>query len=217
MKWIHHLSNSKTPFYIYRLNKGDAIIQKSYNNDNKSIIILHGIVHLIQIFTNKEIISLAILNRDHIINIRPEKIEHKYYYYKIVAIEDTYLISFIFDELLYKNNNSTKLLINIIKGYELTLHRYKQMNHILVHKHIKQRVTQLILFLCEEFGIIYKQKIIIPFKISQITIGTITGSNKVTINKIVRYLYNEMFIQYYGKKIIYITNPFLLNSLNLNK
>uniref|UniRef100_UPI00300160AA global nitrogen transcriptional regulator n=1 Tax=Anunuuluaehu liula TaxID=3049639 RepID=UPI00300160AA len=207
MKWINQFTVSKIPFYVYKLNKGDSIIYVQNKAQDTSIIIAHGSLYLLKIFTNKEILALGILNQKNIIHTLSEK---PYCYYKLIAIEVSFLISFKLIDLISNDNSQTNLLINVIKASQTTLYKYEMMNNILVHKYTKNRVIQLILFLCKEFGLVKQNRIIIPFHISQLTISIITGSNRCTINKIMHRLYIRNAISYSNQKYIYVVDPFKL-------
>ena len=208
MQWINHFSKYKVPFYIYKLNKGDSLIYKNNKKYNNSIIILNGIVYLLKIFTNKEIISLGILNTNNII---PEIHNEKYYYYTITAIETTFLLSFKWQDIISNKKIKPKLLKNILISYQFTINKYEIMNNIHSHKYIRYRLIQLIIFLSKEFGSFKNNRIIIPFNISQATISIIIGTNRSNVNQIINKLYKMKLISYYNHKKIYITNPFILN------
>nr|QCI07368.1 global nitrogen transcriptional regulator [Leiomenia cribrosa] len=208
MQWINHFSQNKIAFYIYKLNKGDSLIYQKNKKYNNSSIILNGIVFLLKIFTNKEIISLGILTTN---NILPDINNEIYYYYKIIAIETTFLLSFKWSDIVYNKKIKKQLLQNIIISYQLTLNKYEIMNHIYSHKYMQYRLIQLIIFLSKEFGFFKNQQLIIPFKISQITISILIGTNRSNVNKIIKKLYKMRLISYYNQKKIYIKNPFLLN------
>nr|YP_009332625.1 global nitrogen transcriptional regulator [Membranoptera weeksiae]AHZ94639.1 global nitrogen transcriptional regulator [Membranoptera weeksiae] len=204
MKWINSFSNSHIPYYIYKLNKGDKILYNPNKIYNRSIIILHGVIYLFKIFQNKEIFPLAILKTNNIIDL-----EYSYetqYYYTIIALDQAYLMSFSLLNIKNKIYIKKQILFNIIYGQKLTLKQYELMNQILRHKYIKYRILQLILLLSLEFGIIHKNKIIIPFSLSQKNISIIIGSNKITINQIMNYLSKKTIIKYSTKKIIHIEN-----------
>lgn len=196
MTWIHQFSNSHIPYYIYKLNKGDSVI---HNNHNESFIILYGLIYLMKIFTNQEIIPVGILNTNNIINVKSLSVNTQNYY-KLIAFETTYLIHFKLKNMKYNKPIYKSLTFNIINSYELTLVKYEMMQNIIMQKYIKYRFIQLILFLALEFGIIHQTKIIIPFKISQQNIANIIGTNKITINKIIKYLSTKMLIKYSSKK-----------------
>jgi len=216
MKWINYFSTSQIPFYVYKLNKGDAIIYQLNTNKASSIIILHGLMYLIKTFTNHEKLSIAILKTNHIINAISKVKEKNLYYYKAIAIKETFIINFNEEDLI-KNQIYINLLIAIIQSYQQTIYQYEMMSNILMHKYVKNRILQLILLLSEEFGIIKKQQIIIPFIISQKTIGIITGSNRITVNRILCQLQNQMLLSYSPQKYILIKNPLILSQLALKK
>lgn len=217
MQWVQKLSILNIPFYIYKLNKHDCILYESSKNSHKSLIILHGIMHVLKVFTNNEISSTAILSDDHIINIKSTTNHLKHYYYKAIAFETTYIISFQWQDIATQDKVSTLILSQIIKSYENTLYRYEQMSHIMTHKYMKNRIVQLIFFLCQEFGVIKKQEIIVPFEISQINIGNIIGSNKVTTNKIIKTLSDQSLIKYSKNKKIILKDPLSLNYIKYKK
>nr|QCI04414.1 global nitrogen transcriptional regulator [Antithamnion hubbsii] len=214
MTWINYFSNSKIPFYIYKLKRGDSIIQNTSVKNHKCIIILHGIIYKTQIFTNNEILPVAILNKNNIIDINCHLISYKSYY-KIIAIEETYIISFSFKNLKYNNKINMKLFHNLINGYKMTLYKYEIMRNILSHKYIKLRVIQLVLFLSIEFGIIERTQIKIPFIITKTDIAIMTGTNTNTINKIIKRLHKNKLIHYSTKNFISINNYFIANSVFL--
>nr|YP_009332845.1 global nitrogen transcriptional regulator [Membranoptera tenuis]AKL79101.1 global nitrogen transcriptional regulator [Membranoptera tenuis] len=204
MKWINNFSNSHIPYYIYKLNKGDKILYNPNKIYNRSIIILHGVIYLFKIFQNKEIFPLAILKTNNIIDL-----EYSYetqHYYTIIALDQAYLMSFSLLNIKNKIYIKKQILFNIIYGQKLTLKQYELMNQILRHKYIKYRILQLIFLLSLEFGIIHKNKIIIPFSLSQKNLSIIIGSNKITINQIMNYLSKKTIIKYSTKKIIHIEN-----------
>lgn len=212
MKWIHYFSKSKINYYIYKLNKGDSIIYRNLYNKYSSIIILHGLIYVKKVFTNKESLPLALLYNDHIITLK-NNYRSKYYYF-LQAFDTTYILSF-HDEDLYKNQHENyELLIHLIKSYKFTINNYEIINNIFNHKYIKHRLIQLILFLSREFGIIHKETILIPIKISQYEIANMLGTNKITINKILKTLSHIISIKSTYKTTIYVKNIFELLKMN---
>nr|YP_009393608.1 global nitrogen transcriptional regulator [Bostrychia simpliciuscula]ARW62170.1 global nitrogen transcriptional regulator [Bostrychia simpliciuscula] len=199
MKWINFFANYNITYYVYKINKEDSIlIYSSCKNINKSIVIIHGSIYITKNFTNQKKLILAILSKNDIFSLKSKS---KKFYYKLIALEETYFISFnLVDLKKFKSNDC--FLFNIIISYENTLSKYEIMNEILSQKYAHNRVTQLILFLCLEFGIISKKKIYIPFKLSQKKLAIISNTSTVAINK---------NIKYYNKKSIYIQNIFNLN------
>nr|YP_009295591.1 global nitrogen transcriptional regulator [Mastocarpus papillatus]AOL58075.1 global nitrogen transcriptional regulator [Mastocarpus papillatus] len=207
MKWINYFTISKIPFYVYKLHKGDSIIYIKRKEKYTSIIVAHGILYLLKIFTNKEILTLGILSKENIVH---SLIEQSNSYYKLIAIEESFLISFKWLDLITNKNSSTNLLIDVIKSYQDTLYKYEIMNHILIHKYTEHRIVQLILFLCKEFGLVEQNRIIIPLQISQTTLSIIIGSNRCTISKIIHRLYLKKAISFSKKKYIILINTFQL-------
>lgn len=214
MKWIQNFSNSKIPFYIYELNKGDYITYTIGTLKNKYIIILYGIAYIIKIFSNKETIILGILEKNNIIK---EPKYQMYGNYSIIAIQKTFLLSFTWQDIIKNQNIQLSLLNNILISYNQTLYKYEKMVYILSHKSAKNRIIQLILFLSQEFCIIQNNYIVIPFYISQTTMSTIIGSNKSTVNKIMHELCNFYMISYLYDKYICIQDPLKLSYCYKNK
>uniref|UniRef100_A0A2H4FRY2 Global nitrogen transcriptional regulator n=1 Tax=Kappaphycus alvarezii TaxID=38544 RepID=A0A2H4FRY2_9FLOR len=155
MKWINHFLNSKIPFYTYKLNKNDSIIYTQQITTNRPLILLHGIVYVLKIFTNQEIITLAILESGNII-YNPIPTENCYY--KIIALKETFVISFSWKDLI---NNSqyiaNSFTADFLKSYGKTIQKYEAMNNILAHKYVKNRVIQLILVLLRDLSTIKKK------------------------------------------------------------
>lgn len=207
MQWINHFSNHKIPFCIYKLNRGDSIIYSRYK-DNNSCIILHGIIYLLKTFTNREIISLGIFPKNTIISEIDTK---NYYYHTIIAIEQTFLLSFSWQDIINCNKIKQNFLKKIITSYQNTISKYKIMNNIYCHKYTKNRIIQLIFFLSKDFGLFDKNRILIPFYISQTTISIIIGSNRSNVNKIMKKLCKTQLISYYNRKYIYIKLSSILN------
>nr|QCI07636.1 global nitrogen transcriptional regulator [Nitophyllum punctatum] len=205
MKWIRHLSENQIPYYIYKLHKNDHILYKTCVNKNKALIILHGTICLFEILPTQQMLPLAILNKNNIINFAKLNMTRQSYY-KLLAFETTYIISFYIDHLNNQNTNQATFFLDIIESYQNTLIKYEIMNYILTHKYNKARIIQLILFFCIEFGIISQNDIYIPLSIPQTTIAIITNSNKNTINKILKQISNKILIRYSSKKIICIKN-----------
>lgn len=199
---------SNTNYYIYKLHKGDSIIYSNSRKQNQYFIILSGCVYISQIFTNKEILSIAILDSLKIICTKSLNITDNSYH-QISSLTKTYIMSFNAENL--KTTHINELFLQfIIKNYEITMKRYHIMNFIFVHRYIKQRFIQFILFLALEFGIIHEKEIFIPYKISQNQLSMIIGSNQITINKILKNLSCNIQIKYSHEKKIYIKNIFTL-------
>nr|YP_010196860.1 global nitrogen transcriptional regulator [Gracilaria cliftonii]UAD84664.1 global nitrogen transcriptional regulator [Gracilaria cliftonii] len=202
-KWIQLFFESKIPFCIHKLYKGDALIFKFYTNCKPLIIVFYGTVYIMKVFTNGESIFLAILTGNSLIDFSVNSFDSDYIYYKVVALENTYFIKFCWlDYITHFKYLST--LVKLLDLFRYTLQQYENSSYILSHKSTRYRVIQLLLFLCREFGILNNNYIIIPFEISQKTISYITGSNPITVNKVIRYLINRLLVKYIVKKRILI-------------
>nr|UAT97797.1 global nitrogen transcriptional regulator [Ahnfeltia fastigiata] len=213
MKWINSLSKEKVPFQIYKLNKGDAIISRPDYDNSKLLIILDGYIYLMKVFTNKETLSIGILNTNSIIDIKFILSKNKHYYYKALAISSTFIISFEIKNILNLKTLEKRLIEDVLKSYILTIAKYEIMTNILAHKDIKNRLIQLLLILCEECGVIKNHYIIIPLKLSHSTLSLIIGSNRVTIARLMKRLQQRMLISYTDQQI-QIHNPIALSYFN---
>nr|YP_010619554.1 Global nitrogen transcriptional regulator [Xiphosiphonia pinnulata]WAX03567.1 Global nitrogen transcriptional regulator [Xiphosiphonia pinnulata] len=204
MKWIKLLTKNKIPYYIYKIKKEDFIILNK--NNSNAMIILSGIIAITKVFHNKELLPIAILDRNNIL-IRGSK-EAKTYY-KIVALEKTYILT-LNKDLLNKSNNIL-ININLLNSYNKTIDKYEAMNHIMSQKQIKHRILQLIFTICLQFGKVESQKIFIPFKLSNKNIAILTGTSENTVNKVIRKIYQQGIIKDYSNKVISINNILDLN------
>nr|YP_010196241.1 global nitrogen transcriptional regulator [Gracilaria caudata]UAD83638.1 global nitrogen transcriptional regulator [Gracilaria caudata] len=215
-KWMQLFFESEIPFYIYKLYKGDALIFKFYVKCKPLIIVFYGTVYIMKVFTNGESIFLAILTSNSIIDFSSNSFDSNYIYYKVVALENTYFIKFCWLEYI----THFKYLSTVVKLLDLfryTLQQYENSSCILLHKSTRYRVIQLLLFLCREFGILNNNYIIIPFELSQKTISYITGSNPITVHKIIHYLINKLFVKYAVNKRILICYASFFSYLQNNK
>lgn len=175
MQWIKFLSIKKTPHYVYKLNQLDYLLIHSSNYDyNKTVVILHGIACVIKTFSNKETIPIAMLSKNDIFVNHNKDYQ---IYYKIVALEMTYLVTF------HKMIKTTTL--NTTECYINTLKKYEYMNQVINERKAKKRVLQLILLVCLQFGKIEQNLITIPFKLSREYIAIMTGLSNNTISKII--------------------------------
>nr|YP_009395878.1 global nitrogen transcriptional regulator [Herposiphonia versicolor]ARW64858.1 global nitrogen transcriptional regulator [Herposiphonia versicolor] len=195
MTWINLLIKNQIKHYIYKIPKGDSIILKP---SNQIIIILSGISYMGEIFINKEISPLAILSTNNIFN---NNNSNRKVYYKITALETTYLLS------INRKTKNTQIIIdqNIAQYYLKTSESYKIINTIMKQKYILNRVTQLLLILCFKFGYIKGDSIFIPFQLSSQNIAILTGTSKNTITKITNKIYKTGIINKIYKNIISIS------------
>nr|ARW60289.1 global nitrogen transcriptional regulator [Laurencieae sp.] len=208
MKWISCLTNCNIPYYIYKLNRDDAtIVYNKYNNQNQLIIILHGSIYAIKIFANKKITPVVVLGKDSIFSTNRLS---GHFYYKLIALEKTYIISLNINKVQKVTRSNTKLILKIIKSYQQTFSTYQIINEAMHQKYKKNRVFQLILLIFFQFGTISRTEIKLPFKISQKNLAIITGTNKETINKIIKEIKKISNIKHYRTKSIQLDNIFNL-------
>lgn len=213
MKWISYFFTFNIPFYIYKLKTYDSMIEKQNDQDEQSLIILHGIIYLTQIFSNKEVLPITVLQKNHIIDITQESINKKSYY-KITALKDTYLMRFANKHI--KNINFTKNFFKYyIMNYKSTLSNQKIMHYILIHKQTHYRIVQFIILLSIKFGIINEKFIKIPFKIRKRDIALMTGANIDIINKTFNLLKVKKIIQYSRNQLILIQKSFFIDFIYL--
>jgi len=202
MTWIHLLSKSYVPFYIYKIRKGDSFIKTNITKNHYIIIILQGILCMYHILNSKEIICHNIVYTNHIIH------HHKYnseYNYKYTSLSTSYIIVLP----MIKKYMNYKIFYKLLHNFNSTISQSIYMNRIFLHKNIKFRLIHMIIILSIKFGIIDKQKIIIPFIIPKIDLAHILGSNQNNINKILKELKDKKILTY-TKKNIHIHNIFLL-------
>lgn len=213
-EWINNFTANKIPFYTYKMIANDCLIYTDNNQVKKTIIILYGIILILKVFTNGESICIAILSKNNLINLDSCKKYNKRYYFQAIAIEESWVLSFQ-SNYIYKT--SPKNINMFFKAYNITMKQQAVMNEILIHRETKFRLIQLIIYLSEEFGYIQKQYITFNFRIYQTTLALIIGSNKFTINKIVKKLYNQLIIKMYKKKFLYILINKSINDNKFNK
>nr|YP_010851705.1 Global nitrogen transcriptional regulator [Echinothamnion hystrix]WGH14560.1 Global nitrogen transcriptional regulator [Echinothamnion hystrix] len=203
MKLIKFLTNNKIPYYIYKLKKEDFIILNNIKNKNHNIlIILSGTIFITKVFPNKELLPIAILNKNNILikNNKELKI-----YHKLVALEKTYVLTL--DLFILKQDKvNTLLKMNILNPYKKTIEQYEVINNIMSQKNIKNRILQLILNICLQFGKVKNQQIFIPFQLSNKNIAILTGTSENTVNKIMKQIYNKSIIKNLNKKVIFLDN-----------
>jgi len=200
MKWLANLENNNIPFCIHILQKNDCLIMPSILEKSQIIYIIDGFMQIVKIFTNGEKICIDLLYKKHVIpNIKINIKHNNNYYYKIIAITKT-VIATIPSQIL-----NEKIKKNIICFQEFQIiynRRNNDITNILVYKNTKKRVIQLLLTISKQFGKIKPKYIIIPFYLSHQTIATITGSQRITINRIMYRLKKKKIINYDKQKLL---------------
>jgi len=211
MKWIYNFSKTNINYYIYKLNNNDELLYK--NNEEKYLLVLKGTIAMLKCFNNKKTFFLTLLSNNQItyLNITKNIYNSGEYYYKFIAFDTTYLISFSYN--IYKNTAlNYNLVPYIIKSQNLTIKRYEIISYIFQQKYIKNKIISTILFLIIEFGVTCNQDICIPFRLEQKKLALLTGLNKMTINQVIKQLYQKKIIKYYKNRIICLSNISHLNS-----
>nr|YP_009398779.1 global nitrogen transcriptional regulator [Kuetzingia canaliculata]ARW67965.1 global nitrogen transcriptional regulator [Kuetzingia canaliculata] len=212
MKWINFLIGQNIPYYIYKLHKEDTIIVNYYVSQiNKIILIIDGSIYCVKVFPNKELLPIALLKKNNLFRIEQSKTKQQFYY-QLKALKKTYIITFNLNDIYKKTSNS--FLIDILYSYDDTLKQYEIMNEIMSQKYIKNRIFQIILLLCLQFGKVNQNKIYLTFKISYRELAILSGTNKTTVSRILKKMNRDKLIEYYKKNKIYICNIFKITLKN---
>lgn len=178
MHWIIFFHTNKIPYEVYKLHKGDSIILSDTNFQYLTII-LNGAVTLMKIISNEEIIPLAILSKNEIIDSKNAENS----YYRLIALSTTYVIKTKSISLSWKQDNILGQL-NISKFYQKTVKQYEEMLIVSNQKNTKKRIILFILFLFLKFGKIKQHRLIISFNILKQNIATMTNTKNSTVSKI---------------------------------
>nr|ARW69414.1 global nitrogen transcriptional regulator [Polysiphonia sp.] len=206
MKWIKYLTINKIPYHIYKIKKKDSIILTNVENENNNLlIILCGILYITKVFPNKELLPVAILEKNEIFS---QNRKNKDIYYKLTSLETTYVLS-IEEHKVKMSNSYISKDINILKSHQKTVYKYELNNEIISQRYTKDRIIQLILIICLQFGKIKNKQLLIPFKLSQKNIAILSGTNKSSVNKTIKKMRTMKILRNVDKKTIYINN--LLN------
>lgn len=204
MKWIENLEQYNISFNMHVLQKNDSIIisQILYEHEAQTIYIVDGLIQILKIFTNGETICTELLYKHNFCN----KVEFHHnkkinYHYKAIATKKTIIITIPTKKLITYINQSNR----IYQWHPFLIHKHNNnIVEILSHRNTKKRLIQVLLILAKQFGKLIKHSnsIIIPFCLSHYTLGTITGSQRVTINRIMSKLKKEHIINYNKQQII---------------
>lgn len=202
--WIHLFIESKIPFCAYKLGKGDSIILKKYGEYSLNAIILYGAVYTMKTFTNDESLLLAVLSAENIINSAIDYSDSEYAYIEVIALQQTYFLSFSWTDFICQPSNSSVLSIELVSLFQNTLKQYQVSSCIMAHKYVRNRIIQLLLFICQEFGSINNIYIAIPFEMSYSIIGHIAGANQVTVGRVMNHLIEKFLVKYTSKRKLVI-------------
>lgn len=207
MEWLEYLESNNISFNIYILETNDSFVFYKKLQKKPLIIVLYGLVKLINIFTNGEIICTKLLHKYDII---PFNVINSYQepnnYYKAKAIIKTAILAIPTNNFGYYRKHKKTLPKYFSRFFlhftQLSPCNTRTMTQILCHRNTKKRIAHLLLLLAKEFGHIQDQTILIPFYISHNNIGIITGSQRVNVTRIMNYFKNEDIISYKKQYII---------------
>nr|ARW68388.1 global nitrogen transcriptional regulator [Chondria sp. (in: red algae)] len=208
MKWIHSLRNSKLPYYIYKLNKNDSvIIFEKHKNNNEFIIILYGTLYIIKIFKNEKTIPIVILDKNNIFKSNKNNNE---FYYKLIALETTYILKTKIKTTKIYSKINIKLIDSIIESYNKTIKIYESIGEVIKQKQTNKRVIQNIFLMLLNFGIMKNKQIYLPFRLSQKHLSLISQTSEGTTSKIIKKTNIKWNIQYSTNKLIQTQDLFNL-------
>lgn len=199
MKWLTELEHYNMSFSIYILNTNDSIIFPHITDDNQIICVLDGFMQILKVFTNGEKICTKLLYKNNALTDIKFHVNRKTtYYYKAIAITKTAIVTIPTKEL---DTKIKRHFLKILSNFEM-IYQNHDIIHILSYKNTKQRLVQFLLILIKNFGQINQNFIIIPFYISHNTIANITGSQRITINRIMSTFKQNQIIHYDNQRII---------------
>lgn len=197
MEWLKELENCNISFHMHVLQKQDAIFMQSTDRNNQIIHILDGFIQLIQVFTNSEKVCVKLLHKRQTIINKKNKTKKCSHYYLLVAIAKTTIITIPSEEF-----NKKKERIKLLSLIQLQRNEKDKVIDILSHRNTKKRVVQLLITLTKQFGQIKKQKITLPLDLPHETIAIITGSQRITISRVMNKLKKNGIINYSDRDII---------------
>lgn len=207
MRWIYALKNSKFTYRVYKLNINDSvIIYKKYWQKNNLLIVLHGTLYAMKIFKNKKKISTIILNRNKVFKAHLDNSES---YYKLIALEKSYITNINIDNIQIKNPISKKLLGNVMNSYKETIKIYETLNRIIQERQTSKRIIQNIFFILLHFGLIKNKQIYLPFKLSQKNLSSISQTSQGKTSQVIKEINRRWQMKHQTKISIEIKN--LLN------
>ena len=199
MKWLAYLEKYNISFKVNILNREDSIL---INKNNKIIYVVDGFIQKLQVFTNGEKLCTQLLYKNHILK-KIKLTEHisskkHNYYYELIALTRTIIITLEEQELIIKGNIYNHFIYQL---NSLSSNHNEDIISITSHKNTKKRLIQFLFVLVERLGILTKKQIIIPLNLSHYTIATIIGSQRITVNRIMNELKKREILSYDNKKI----------------
>lgn len=198
MKWLKTLENSNTSFHVHLLRKEEFILLQNRSKYKHIIYILEGYAQVLRVFTNSEKVCLQILSNNQIITSHKKSITTENHYDLVLAITNIKIITIPLIESGMEAKRGVALTKEITgKGKEAG-----EIIGILSHRNTKKRIIQLLIVLTKRFGQIKDNRIIIPIHLTHQTIADITGSQRITVSKVMISLKYSKIINYNSKSII---------------
>lgn len=198
MEWLKKLENYNVSFYIHTLHKEDSILIKSANENSQTIYVLDGFSQLLQIFTNNEKICIGLLRKSQMITSGKNYVKNNAYHMILTAITETKVITIPSKELNRKLAKNTGLFSSQLFH---DCNRKHEIISILSHKNTRKRIVQLLIVLIKQLGEIKGHEITLPLHLSHQTIADITGSQRITVNRVMSSLKQNRIISYSSKSI----------------
>ena len=210
-KWVRLLSYHKVPFNYHQLLKGDCILI-NFQRKKQIYIVVQGCLKLSKMFTNQEILTLGIFTENDIINVFD--ISHnENYYYIAETLTTASIISCNYKKPAFWIYNNTSIYYEIILAYKKHLQKVILMMEVLAHRDKKSRLIHLLLLLCRLFGRKTRLGTLIQIIVTQSTLATIIGSNRITVTRIMQSLQKSHLISIYHHKMV-IHNLIKLSNYN---
>lgn len=179
--------------YTYKLKQRDKLI--IHKNNTNTYIAIEGVLVVHKVFSNEERYAICILSAGDIAITPFNTSVAANHFYEIEALSRSYILSYY--------NTSTKYLQPFASmRYNNSILNYHDIIEILAHKNTKQRIIHLFLILSELFGESKKNFLTINLSISYQTLGSIIGTNKNTINKLIQELEKNNLLTYSRNQII---------------
>nr|YP_009315025.1 Global nitrogen transcriptional regulator [Scinaia undulata]SCW23480.1 Global nitrogen transcriptional regulator [Scinaia undulata] len=203
MKKLHMVPAS----YTYKLKQRDKLI--IHQNNINTYIIIEGVLVVHKVFSNQERYAICILSAGDIATTPFGFAVATNYFYEIESLSTSYILS-----CCTASAQSLKPLISM--KYSSNTLNHHDIIEILAHKNTKRRIIHVFLILSELFGEYKKNFLTLNLSISYQTLGSIIGTNKNTINKLIRELEkNNLLI--YSKDQITINNLIDLSQHGLHR
>nr|YP_009296686.1 global nitrogen transcriptional regulator [Apophlaea sinclairii]AOM65826.1 global nitrogen transcriptional regulator [Apophlaea sinclairii] len=205
-RWCYLLSFQKVCFNIHKMCPGDYILVRA-EDIHKMYLITQGAVKFSKIFTDTSTLTLAILRENDLITIIKTQ---NYYYYSAEALSFTLILSYNYDKILQKSNQFSTLHSELVLAYHRYIQKVYKIIQVLSHRDKINRLINLLLILCQQFGIVTRFGIVINLVMTHNTLAIIIGSSRITITKILNSFQKTQVISVYHNKLL-IHDPISLS------